>query len=266
MIRTFSAVLLGSLLSTSCVVAIEADDQPSQAYDIDDSEDHVQEEVQADMPAEVPAASEEPEAPEEPVEIDLEPLEWAVAEAAAGMEKATLSAHISLTESADRVARAGQDLADARAELEHFDAFTAPTELAQRRLSIERSEGRLLEAKAELQQLLDMYADEEFATSSKELVIERGRRGVDFSERSLAMSRASLEDLESFDLAKRRAKLVRGVEKAELGVDLAGRRHEVARMGWDQDERGLVRKLAKAEEALAEAKAKVESGEAVVKE
>ncbi|MDF1800152.1 MAG: hypothetical protein P1V81_13315 [Planctomycetota bacterium] len=254
MIRPLSTAALATLLLSSCVAVIGADEETVEALQQMDS-DHAVEQHAED------GAKTGKE--KQPKELDLDALEYAVIEAHGAIEKAAIGAEISQLEAEQRVGTASLELADAKAELEHFDTFVAPKELAERTLSVERSEARLFEAKAELAQLEDMYADEEFATSSKELVLERGRRNVNFSERSLELARESLADHESFDLAKRRAKLERALLKAELGLHLAQLRRESERVGRQQDERGRQRKLAKAEEALAEAQAKIEAGEAV---
>jgi len=267
MIRTLHTATLAALLLSSCVVAIEADGESSGAYEvIDHTEEPAGEAAPMALAMDEEPAGEATAAEEQPEEVDLEALEVARDEARGNMEKARLGAQISQIEAESRLDGARADLEAARIELEHFEAVTAPRELAEKELSLDRSKGRLFEAEAELAQLVAMYEDEEFATSSKELVLERGRRGVDFSKRSLALAEEALEDHAAFSLTQRREKLARAIHKAEIAVDLAELRLQSARLGADLDEERMHRKLVAAEEALHEAQAKVEAGEAVVKE
>jgi len=262
MIRTLSSAALASLLLSSCIAVIATEDEVMDGMFLDEQTEGAEDPSGAQDAGgdEAPGAA---DAAKKLDEVDLDALEYAVIEARASMDKGALGGQISLMEAEQRVGSAHVELVNAQAELEHFDSFTAPKELAERTLSVERSEGRLFESRAELKQLEDMYADEEFATSSKELVLERGRRNVNFTERSLELARKGVADHEAFDLAKRRANYERGVQKAEMGVLLAEMKLEAARMGRASEERSQTRKLAKAEEALAKAQAKIESGEAV---
>jgi len=103
-----------------------------------------------------------------------------------------------------------------------------------------------------------MYADEEFAESSKELVIRRSQRSVDFARRGLEMARAARADLESYDLAKQ-------LEDAVQKVATTKQKLESAKLGLDETIFGLETKameateaLRKAQRALGEARAKAE--------
>ena len=257
MIRTPLPAALAALLLSSCVVAIEAEEQRDPAM-----------EHAASGPAvadEGPAAVAEAGESAGPEELDLAALEAAAKDARGALEKAGLDNRIALIEADSRLDGARLDLDAAVAELEHFEAVVVPRELEQKRLSMDRSEGRLLEARAELQQLIDMYEGEEFATSSKELVLERGRRSVAFSERSLALAAGELADHETFVLARRHEGLGRGVDKARLAVELAELRREAAGLSATLEEDRLGRKLDDAEEALREAREAIEAGEAVAK-
>lgn len=123
---------------------------------------------------------------------------------------------------------AERELAAATAELENFARIAREIESAERVLSLDRSQQNMLEAEQELRELEAMFAQEEFASMTKELVLNRGRV-------QLAMAKRD------FELAQRRAEQVRGFEHPKR-------------------ERELTERVTKAEQALEEAKSKTDKG------
>jgi hypothetical protein len=110
--------------------------------------------------------------------------------------------------------------------------------------------------RAELEQIIAMYAGEEFAESSKELVIERSRRGVEQAERSMALQRAERERLESVDLPRAALKKQRALDAAKLKWMGAERRLKMERESIQTKRLEVLESVRKAEEALAKARDK----------
>ncbi|MFT6714017.1 MAG: hypothetical protein ACJAVJ_001299 [Planctomycetota bacterium] len=85
---------------------------------------------------------------------------------------------------------------------------------------MDRTRGRLNDSKAELQQLVEMYGDEEFAESTKELVLTRGKRGVEQGERSMKIAERRATDKREFELARKGGSLAFKVSEAERSLAL----------------------------------------------
>ena len=116
------------------------------------------------------------------------------------------------------VAQARSKLDEAKLDLGHFETVQKARRLTEAQLSLDRAGYRAEEAEAELGELEAMYAEEEFAATTKELVIRRGRVQRDFSRRSLELSEQSLELLANVALPKELRQLQRAVRDAEAGL------------------------------------------------
>ncbi len=113
----------------------------------------------------------------------------------------------------ERVARAHMDqshtttsneaaLTDAERELalqqdRHriFTERSVPNRIERAQLDFARAEDRTKEAEEELRQLEMMYAEEDFADQTKEIVLERGRRRLERSRKDLVLRREELATL-----------------------------------------------------------------------
>ena len=72
----------------------------------------------------------------------------------------------------------------------------------------------LAEAQQELEQLELMYSEEEFADQTKEIVLERGRRRLERTQRDLELRRADFATLQEQTLpVERREHELRVVDK-----------------------------------------------------
>ena len=143
------------------------------------------------------------------------------------------------------------DVARAKAAAAHaaLDAFTEAraVRLDGARLDLDRAQGRATDAELELAELEAMYADEEFAEKTKELVINRGRRAVEHAQRALEIQRRKLARLKEVELPADLKKLELAVLEADAKLEGAGRACRVAELEGAID-------LAQAEEALREAR------------
>jgi len=120
---------------------------------------------------------------------------------------------LSNAELAVEFARAG--LVKARGDQEAFLKAERALEVDQGVLGLDASKGRADDAAAELAELEAMYSAEEFAKKTKELVITRSRRDLDFAKRSLelAQRRRTVED--TYELPAKERDLAHAVRSAE---------------------------------------------------
>jgi len=167
---------------------------------------------------------------------------------------------------------ARRDLEAKRLEREAFLADGRQRELDQARLDLDRSRGRAEDAASELAELEAMYAAEEFASKTKELVLNRSRRELELSRRSLELSQRRMQALEGFELSGRAMGLEQALHRAERALLEA--EHALANQPLDQQitlkkaEREvaeLERKLAKEREKKA-GKGKAETSDGQGKE
>lgn len=119
------------------------------------------------------------------------------------------------------VAKAEETLAEARAAREAFLGQEKPRQLEQRRIQLDQQTYAAEEAKDELGELEAMYAQDEFARSTKELVLKRGRRKLELSERSLAIGRQEIDFLREHTLPQQEREHQRKVADAELELQKA---------------------------------------------
>lgn len=154
--------------------------------------------------------------------------------------------------------RTADELDDAMRELQVFRDEVRPRELDQRRISLERSVHRADHAKDELGELTAMYDADEFAKTTKELVLKRGRRELEMAELSLAIERSEIGHFEKHELPKRERELQRKIDdarqarrKAELEADKQKLEAALARRKADD-------RIVKLRDEIAELEAKLD--------
>jgi hypothetical protein len=153
-----------------------------------------------------------------------------VAEKRAGeLERARLKLEIVRLElaaderaSMDAVEEARHVLAQAAAALQRFQDFERPSALEEARLRVDRSEHSLRQDEQELQQMEEMYAAEQNLDSTgertRDIVLERHRRSLEFSTRQLELARAQATDLEQRELPRKQLDLEWKVREAESAL------------------------------------------------
>jgi len=153
----------------------------------------------------------------------------------AKLDKAQIKLEIARLDAANGEAAAARSLASAELEAEmaaqalaNFREVQQPLDAAEQALSLDRSSQRVKESQQELEELEKMYAQEEFADLTKELVLDRGRSQLEMAKRS-------------HDLTLKRAAQER---------DYA----------WPRRERELADKVAASQRALEEAKSRAAKG------
>ncbi len=128
------------------------------------------------------------------------------------------------------VADALQDLELERRRSEKFLEHAVPSRIKWSELSLARAGDRVQEATEELDQLEKMYAEEDFADGTKEIVLERGRRSLKRSQEDLELRRADHATLVEKTLPLEKTEHEQGVEKKTMAAEQAQLQAEAARL------------------------------------
>jgi hypothetical protein len=97
---------------------------------------------------------------------------------------------------------ARRELHEAQLEREHFAKHVAPLKLAEASLDFDRATHRKVESEQELHEMEETYAKDQFAKTTKELVLMRHRKDVEFATRSLEIAAQERADLEQVELPR----------------------------------------------------------------
>lgn len=150
------------------------------------------------------------------------------------------------------LARSADDLDAARREVEVFVRDIKPRELDERRLSLDGSTYRAENSKDELGELTAMYEADEFARTTKELVLKRGRRDTEMADRRLAIEKREFTNFEQFELPRRERELRHKVADAELARKKAESDGEKAQLELELGAQKMTERLADLEEDIRE--------------
>jgi hypothetical protein len=113
------------------------------------------------------------------------------------------------------VADAERGLRDAREALEDFQKHDQPAKLDDSQLDLDQAVQMRVQRQQELDELMAMYKQEELATLTKELVVSRETKTLDFARRRLELQTKATEHLRAIELPKKQRELTEGVAKAE---------------------------------------------------
>jgi hypothetical protein len=105
------------------------------------------------------------------------------------------------------LARLDAERALAEAELKQFDEQDAPNRIAQKRIEAQSVRDQLADDQEELHQLELMYAAEDLADQTKQIVLQRGKRRLVRSQDRLGVEERELAVFEQFTLPRERTKL-----------------------------------------------------------
>lgn len=152
------------------------------------------------------------------------------------------------TESAGREAKNALDAAEfklkeALDERDHYKTKESTLKIAGEALGIERSEEQRERQRQELAEIEAMYAKEDFAELTKELVIRRSRMDLVLAEKNLAIEQQKLADLRDHEIPQKTRALAEEVVKAEKSLAEAK-----AKLARHESEKEL--KLLKSEHAV----------------
>lgn len=163
------------------------------------------------------------------------------------LQLAELEAGFAATAAEETVVAAQRELELAELELARFREYERPSELAQAQLSLDRATHSRLQDEQELQQMEEMYAAETNLDSTgertRDIVLERHRKALEFSTRQLELTRDRTEDLRARVLPRK---------EHELEVKLADAR--IARRKAEEKQR---KGALEAELSLSKARARV---------
>ena len=150
-------------------------------------------------------------------------------------------------------ARKALSLADEA--LEDFKVNEAPLRVRKAELGIKAAEDSHAETLEEFDQLKLMYAEQDLADTTRELVMHRTERRIARSKQELELARAELEHLKEGEIA---------MENAKLELEVSEKQHALedaqldSRVSWNEKELAVL----EAQHELAEAEAGAKSSQA----
>lgn len=154
------------------------------------------------------------------------------------------------------------ELEHANKALKVFLEEVKPRELDERKMALDQSTYHAEHQKDELSELTAMYDADEFARTTKELVLKRGRRSLEMAERQLALTKREQAHFENVVLPQRERELRQKVSDAELERKKAEVEANKAKLEFAQAVKranlrvaDLQEEIAELEKALAEDKA-----------
>ncbi|MCA8941020.1 MAG: hypothetical protein KDB80_00555 [Planctomycetes bacterium] len=169
-------------------------------------------------------AAESPKAEED----DGEDMAAKLAEAELDLRSAEIAAEIDAMDRELKASRAEREVEAKRQaferatrELEHFRSHEQKLRLDRSNLGLDRSRHRRELAADELGELEAMYAEEDLATKTKELVLKRGRKNLEFSQRDLEFDEREAAALTGFELPKQLEEKMLAVDKAKFEIHAA---------------------------------------------
>jgi hypothetical protein len=194
---------------------------------------------------------------EEDSEDDQAEAAFKLKTARAKLELAELSAQRSLAEAEQALREAERELAEAQQKMAAFTQVDRPQRQGKAELAIKRAQYDLEEAQAELAELEAMYAEEQFAAMTKELVLQRGRRALEVATLDLELERLSTSHVLEHELPMEQGELEWALAAARDALSQAQQKllHTKAESQLEVDEaRHEVSKAEKAVQSKAAAK------------
>lgn len=174
---------------------------------------------------------------------------------------AALDRHIAEISAQEAINTSKRGLEAAQAALDLFMTKQKPRELEQHKIRIDRRIYAADHAKDELTELTAMYEADEFAKTTKELVLKRGRRSLEMAERELAVAKNEFEEFENFTLKRRLRDLSQklldaqfALTKAELAAQKPAMSKKLALKKEAEKLSDLEEEIAALQAALAKAK------------
>lgn len=150
-------------------------------------------------------------------------------------EKQAMSHEFQTRAALTTLERTRSELEVAVRRLDNLTKESIPTRLARTELSLQYAQDGVKEAEEELTQLEMMYKEEQLADQTKEIVLERSRRRLDRSRRSLTLSTAETKNMREFAIPLE-------IRDAEQAVD--AKKREVEKLEFDQRTAEIDQKLA----------------------
>lgn len=150
------------------------------------------------------------------------------------------------------VDQAEQELMLAKLAVDQFGLHEAPLRVRKAELELKDKESELAENLEEFEQLKLMYAEQDLADKTREMVIHRTERRIEQSRQELDLARAELDQLKQGELMQ---------EQTKLALDVSEKQHALAdaridaRVTWNEKSVAIL----EAEHGLADAEAAAEA-------
>ncbi|MGE0144345.1 MAG: hypothetical protein AB7I19_12330 [Planctomycetota bacterium] len=187
-------------------------------------------------------------------DTDLQGLVADLAEAESELATERIAQDRKKIEAANEVAKAERALAAAERELKVFLEVERKNEEDEARLGLDQDRYQVEHAKDELAELEAMYSQDEFAKTTKELVIKRGRRQLEVAERELGLAQNSFRLKADHEWPERVRTLEAAVADAKVAV-------ETSRMEAREAEESIRLDLVRAQRKVSDAKAAIAKAE-----
>lgn len=136
-------------------------------------------------------------------------------------QKAEVELHFSDVAGEAAVAKAEADVRDATRDLSNFRQHVMQSRLGWAQLGLERSTDRAGEDQEELAQLEMMYADEQLEDRTKEIVLGRGQRRLERSQRDLELRQKDFTNLREHELPSQEKDLEQKLTNGQRSLEQA---------------------------------------------
>lgn len=134
------------------------------------------------------------------------------------LQVAELETTAATREASDALDDAQRELDEAQRALEHFKTRELKHELADGRLGLDRAIQRKEEAALELREMEATFKKDEFALDTKELVLARHRKQLEFATRDLELEEQQYGDMEREKLPRQMREHEQKLREAERAV------------------------------------------------
>jgi len=151
--------------------------------------------------------------------------------AAERLAQARLAMAHAEAQNAVSVAKAEKDLELERQRYRIFVERSVPNRVERAKLDLTRAEDRTKEAEEELKQLEMMYAEDDFADQTKEIVLERERRRLERAKRDLELRQEEFTILTELTIPLEKAEQETKVEQQTKSLEKAQRDADASRLG-----------------------------------
>lgn len=142
--------------------------------------------------------------------------------------------------------------ADERAQrdLKLFDSTRSKIQKEQQQMSFERSSNYVDDQAEELRQLEEMYGDTTLADRTKDIVLERARRGLDLAQRSFEHTKTNNGLWAQYTFPDQQQDMQDNVRWKTQRLDHTRIRQQLTRMRWELDTARAARELEDAQERV----------------
>lgn len=144
------------------------------------------------------------------------------------LAKARMSEAHAATDQKTALAQAEQELDLETARMQKFRQREVPNRIAWAELRLTQAQDRVKDSEEELHQLELMYAEEDFADQTKEIVLDRSRRRLERSHRDLELRHEDHAILTEKTIPLELAEHEQKVRQKELALDKAHRDAEAS--------------------------------------